>query len=225
MARKTLKRTGDDQEADSRRRHWELTIGICTIITTIIAVLAYAIPRGNSSNGDDALQESVGSPLQPKSCTGDLTVAPPENARVAIDLFVATPGSKCEWAPVLSPVKPGHRISLLLRYENASNRSQKDVAVRLKLPDGLVAVPTSTHLYNSDNAGGVLYDSDELWGDGIVIGDYAAGAVAYVTQTVRALGASPLACGINKRRAIGFAQPHGMNYFYNTADVNVMSRC
>ena len=120
---------------------------------------------------------------------------------------------------------PGDMMKYMITYQNTGNTTQKSVIIRDSLPPHMTLVPNSTYLYNSNNANGVLYNSNNVVNGGIVIGDYAPGAGAYVIFSVKIDDASKLACGNNDFRNVGVAHPQGMNEYYNTAITNVMNQC
>lgn len=121
--------------------------------------------------------------------------------------------------------KPGDTLKYMITYQNTGNTQQNDVVIRDSLPPKMALVPGSTYLYNSTNPNGVKYNSDNITNGGIVIGNYAPGAGAYVTFEVTIPAESTLACGDTEFRNVGVAHPGNMNEYYNTAITNVNKQC
>jgi len=86
-------------------------------------------------------------------------------------------------------------------------------------------VPHGTHLYNSTNPSGILIASDNISSGGIVIGDYAPRAGAYILFSVALPFADTLQCGWTDYRAVGVVHPRGANEYYNTTESDVFRPC
>ncbi len=85
-----------------------------------------------------------------------------------------------EWIEDSIDAKVGDIIEFQTQYRNLSEESQYGVAIRGILPEGLQYVEGSTILYNSNFPDGEPVESDGITTSGISIGNYSAGANAYV---------------------------------------------
>lgn len=74
----------------------------------------------------------------------------------------------------------GDIVQFQMQYVNISDETQFHVAVRDILPQNLKYVEGSTKLYNTLYPGGISIDQDNLVTNGILIGNYNAGANAYI---------------------------------------------
>ncbi len=91
----------------------------------------------------------------------------------------------------------GDKVEFQIQYKNTSDKSQTHVVLRDILPPNLCYVSNSIKLKNSNYPNGATVNGDGLVGDnGFLIGDYAAGANAYVMFTAEVVDDS-LACGQN----------------------------
>lgn len=82
----------------------------------------------------------------------------------------------------------GDIVEFQLQYINAGDSSHRDVAVRDILPNSLRYVENSTRLYNTDYPDGIVIDQDSIATNGILIGNYAAGANAFVRFRAEVVG-------------------------------------
>lgn len=82
-------------------------------------------------------------------------------------------------------VKAGDLIEVQFSYENTSDETQQGVCVNVVLPRGMELVPGTTKLYNNKYPDGAILDQDTIHAGYINIGNYAAGANAYVRCTVQ----------------------------------------
>jgi len=121
--------------------------------------------------------------------------------------------------------KPGDTLKYLITYQNTGNTTQNDVVIRDSLPAHMKLVPGSTKFANATYPQGKAATSDDVVNGGIIIGNYAPGANAYVTFEVKIDEAAKLACGENEFRNVGVARPKGMNEYYNTAITKVNREC
>lgn len=121
--------------------------------------------------------------------------------------------------------QPGDTLKYLITYQNTGNTVQNNVIIRDSLPPHMTLVPGTTYLANATYPSGKLVNSDDVVNGGIIIGNYGAGANAYVTFEVKIDAASSLACGANEFRNVGVAHPSGMNEYYNTAITMVNRSC
>ena len=92
----------------------------------------------------------------------------------------------------------GDKINYQIYYKNTSGASQKDVMIKDTLPaGGKVSYKNgTTMLYNSDYPNGKVMP-DGITGQGINIGNYAAGANAYIRFTAEIVSADKLDCNDN----------------------------
>ncbi len=121
--------------------------------------------------------------------------------------------------------KSGDTLKYLITYQNTGNTTQNDVVIRDSLPPHMKLVPGSTKFANATYPQGKAATSDDVVNGGIIIGNYAPGANAYVTFEVKIDEASKLACGENEFRNVGVARPKSMNEYYNTAITKVTREC
>ena len=121
--------------------------------------------------------------------------------------------------------KPGDTLSYLISYQNTGNTVQHDVIIRDSLPPHMTLVPGTTKLANATYPQGKAVASNDVANGGIIIGNYGAGANAYVTFDVKIDDASKLSCGTNEFRNVGVAHPKDMNEYYNTAITMVNKEC
>jgi len=142
---------------------------------------------------------------------------------VSIDKYVRENGGST-WATSIT-AKPGDTIQYEIAYKNTGNTTEENVEFRDQLPTGITYVPGSTMLKNSVYPNGTTVKSDAIVANGIIADSYAPGAAGYVMFTAKVADESALSCGNNLLRNIAYVQPQGMNYYYNTADVNVSKTC
>ena len=90
--------------------------------------------------------------------------------------------------------KEGDTVEYQIYYKNTSGVSEKNVQILDKLGSNQTYVKGSTKLYNAVNPKGLAITSDEITGKGINIGDYAAGAEAYIRFRVTVKN-NNLGCG------------------------------
>ena len=159
-------------------------------------------------------------PCQAGSVTVEARVMVPG---VSVDKFVRLKGDH-NWVTSIT-ANPGDTVQYEIVYKNTGNTDENNVVVRDTLPSGMTLVAGTTNLANATNPNGVLYTSDAVAGNGIVIGNYSPGANAFVMFDAKVPAADKLVCGDNQLRNVGMVQPEGMNFYYNTADVNVNKAC
>lgn len=124
----------------------------------------------------------------------------------------------------------GDKVEFQVQYKNLSDVRQPGVTIRNVLPEGLRYVEGSTYLYNTLHPNGIQILEDNVISNGIIIGNYAAGANAYVRITAEVVG-DTLACG--KTMLVDWAQGQaGPDADYNKqivlqdyARVNVVKVC
>jgi len=141
---------------------------------------------------------------------------------LTVDKYVRLKG-QTDWKTSIS-AKVGDTVQYEIAYHNTGNTVQNDVEFRDQLPKGISYVAGSTKLKSGNYPNGLNVTSDAIVTDGITTGDYAPGAAGYVMFEAKISGEN-LVCGANTLRNIGYVQPSGMNYYYNTADVTVNKDC
>lgn len=145
---------------------------------------------------------------------------------LTVDKFVRAAGdtNSNDWVRSMN-ANIGDKLQYLIEYHNTGNSYEKNVEFRDQLPVGLAFIPGSAKVKDSEFANVHQAIFDNVVKDGITTGTYAPGAAAYVTFEVQVQDASWYQCGNNLLRNIAFVQPEDMNYYYNTADVNVTKQC
>lgn len=141
---------------------------------------------------------------------------------VSIDKSVRLKGTH-NWTRSIS-AKPGDTVQYLISYKNDGNSTEKNVVIGDKLPKGVTYVPGTTYLAN-DSAPNGKKVPDGVTTKGVIVGTYLPGANAFVMFDAKLPTADQLACGDNMLRNIASAQPQGMNYYWNTADVTINKKC
>ena len=121
-------------------------------------------------------------------------------------------------------VNPGDSVDYLITYTNTGTMTQEDVAIYDILPAGVTYVTGSTYVANNKNPNGVK-SADGITGDGINIGDYAAGEIAYIKFSAIVPANDKLAdCGNNILVNTGKAVTAN-GYKTDTANVTVIRTC
>jgi uncharacterized repeat protein (TIGR01451 family) len=105
---------------------------------------------------------------------------------------VAIPGQA--WTKSTT-VTPGSTVSYLLTVKNTGNDVLNNLSVRDALPAHEHIITGTTSITNASNPNGVAAGNDNLVSNGINIGNYDAGAVAYVKFKATVDPASLLPCG------------------------------
>jgi uncharacterized repeat protein (TIGR01451 family) len=143
---------------------------------------------------------------------------------LTVDKFVRHAGDK-DWSRSIN-ANLGDKIQYEIAYKNTGNTVEKNVEFRDQLPKGITYTAGSTKLMNGNYPSGTAITSDAVVTNGILTGDYAPGATGFILiDAVVDTNNANLKCGNNLLRNIGFVQPKDMNYYYNTADVNVNKEC
>ena len=121
-------------------------------------------------------------------------------------------------------VNPGDSVDYLITYRNTGTVTQNDVIISDILPQGVVYTAGSTYVANSTNPNG-LKVSDNIIKNGINIGNYAAGAAAYIKYSATIVENSALPnCGANTLHNIAKAQTaNGTKE--DDADITVNKTC
>lgn len=119
-----------------------------------------------------------------------------ENPGFEVTKKVAIPGQA--WTENVA-VNPGDTVSYQIHFKNTGNTQLDKVVVRDRLPQGVKIVPNSTKLFTGTYPNGTDVGNDGVVGDGgLLIGNYAPGAGAYVTFKATMPKLEDLACGDNK---------------------------
>lgn len=120
---------------------------------------------------------------------------------------------------------PGDTLKYLITYKNAGNTVQNQVLIRDNLPPQMTLVSGSTYVYNQAHPDGIQIPDNDITAGGIDIGNYGAGAIAYIELQAQVPQASALGCGTNLFQNVGGAQPQGMQWYYNVASTVVNKTC
>lgn len=128
------------------------------------------------------------------------------------------------WSTAIT-AKAGESVEYLIGYKNAGNAQQDNVVIADKLPTNVTYVPGTTQVKNAYWNGVYTTVADGVTAGGIDIGSYTPGSNAYVKFEAKLPAEDKLACGSNLLRNTATAQPKGMSYYYNTADVTVTKDC
>lgn len=133
-------------------------------------------------------------------------------------------GETGKWAGS-NTAKPGDTVRYLIGYQNMGNTNQANVMVRDTLPAHMSIVPGTTTLTNSAIPDGQAVGNDNVVTDGVNIGNYGAGANAYVTFEAKIDDADKLACGTNDLRNSAGVTPSGMSQYTASAVTTVTRDC
>jgi uncharacterized repeat protein (TIGR01451 family)/LPXTG-motif cell wall-anchored protein len=95
-------------------------------------------------------------------------------------------------------VNPGDSVDFLITYKNTGSTTQNDVVISDVLPTGLSYTKDTTYLVNSTDPNGLKVSDNIVTTGGINIGNYKAGAAAYVKFTAKVAPSDALSCGENK---------------------------
>ncbi|MFZ1248788.1 MAG: DUF11 domain-containing protein [Candidatus Saccharimonadales bacterium] len=129
-----------------------------------------------------------------------------------------------DWATAIT-AKPGETVEYLIGYKNTGNVQQNNVVIADKLPAKVTYVAGTTQVKNAYWNGVYTTVPDGVTSGGINIGNYTPGSNAFVKFEAKMPAADQLECGGNLLRNTATAQPEGMSYYYNTADVNITKTC
>ena len=120
-------------------------------------------------------------------------------------------------------VSAGDSVDYLITYNNTGTTDQNDVVINDILPAGISYVDGTTFVANDTNPDGIPV-SDNITKGGINIGNYAAGANAYVKFTAKVAAEKDLTCGVNTIRNLAKAETNNGTKS-DTADVTVDKKC
>lgn len=121
--------------------------------------------------------------------------------------------------------KPGDTMRYLISYQNSGSDAQRKVMVRTTLPVGAQIVPGTTMLTNAVTPAGAKFDSDSVSTTGIDIGNYGAGANAFVSFEAKLPAAERLKCGANELRNVATVKPENLNEYYGSSVTIVTREC
>ena len=107
---------------------------------------------------------------------------------------VAIPGQP--WAKTTT-ANPGDTVAYMLTVKNTGNDVLNNLSVRDKLPTNESIVSGSTVIYSGNHPEGVPVKVDNLVSNGLNIGNYDAGSIAYVKFKASIADGTKLTCGEN----------------------------
>ncbi len=121
-------------------------------------------------------------------------------------------------------VNPGDSVDYLITYKNTGTTAQQNVAIYDVLPAGVTYIAGTTYLANKQNPNGVK-SVDGITGNGINIGNYAPGEMAYIKFSAKVADNKDLAnCGNNTLVNTGkVVTANGSKT--DTANVTVVKKC
>lgn len=119
--------------------------------------------------------------------------------------------------------KPGAEIQYKVSYKNTGTMNQNNVVMKDTLPKGVSLVKGSGVLTNSSNPNGKTI-SDDMFTNGINIGNYGPNSEATVTYKLKIAEAKDLTCGVNKLKNIAKIETENGSK-EDTADVEVDVEC
>ena len=199
--------------------------GVATILVLVLSLLGafhvwpFNKPQSVVITGT-VKKPAVGEEAGPACPTG---TAEPGGA-LSVDITVKMKDTRW-WTAELAPVDPGSVVRLLISYKNTSRKVQRQVAVRVHLATGMRLVPNSTYLADSSHPDGLKIESNDVDQNGLNIGNFGAGANAFLVFKAAIPGAGDLKCGWTMLRPTAFVQPEKMNYYWNTASLHANKVC
>jgi hypothetical protein len=178
---------------------------------------------GSSTAGSDP--NPHGPTVSTNSCPVNRTPQRGSIDTLAVDLFVRRYLDGECWDTRAVVGETPSTVELEIRYANTSDAVQKDVEFRISLAPGLYLVPGSTYLKNTIYPTGINLNTDALVSNGVILQSYEPGSVGYVAFEVQTPAIGDLKCGLNVLRTVAYVQPKGLDYFYNTADIDLTRAC
>ena len=122
-------------------------------------------------------------------------------------------------------VNIGDSVDYLVTYKNTSTVAQDNVVIKDVLPAGISYIAGSTSVANGTNPNGVTVGDNITTATDINIGDYAAGAAAYIKFSAKVSASKDsLVCGLNTFHNIARAETDDGNK-EDDADVTVTKEC
>lgn len=150
--------------------------------------------RGGVLIGYDKLDGKIPGCYQ-YACYIGITVKAVYDYEYSVETHVRPAGTKGDnWTKNLQ-ANIGDRLEYQIEYENTSDETQNDVALRDVLPENVEYIPGTTRIWNEFHDGDTI-DQDDLVTNGIAIGSYGPGANAYVRFNAKIID-EDLACGSN----------------------------
>lgn len=137
---------------------------------------------------------------------------------VIVKCYVRMRGSS-EW-DTWTVARPDDALEFLIRFDNPTDRTLKNVAVGNNLPKYLSYVEGSTELRCGAFPSGTSIESDNVTKGGIDVGHYEPGAVGYVLFAARVDPASAFErLGTYDVRNVGVVRPADLTEHHNIAKV------
>ncbi len=132
-----------------------------------------------------------------------------------------------KWREVVN-AKIGDKVDWRIWFKNAGSTRLANVKVVDTLPSHVSVVPGSIKLYNGNHPNGYTYTDDAVQMGGkqinVDIGNYAAGADAYLVFTTTSNDAEILRCGNHQIANIAYTTPEGFGAIGDDARVNVIGK-
>ena len=120
--------------------------------------------------------------------------------------------------------QPGQTVDYLVQYKNTGTTRQNDVVIKDQLPKGMTYVNGSTKVANSNNPNGIAVDDGITTESGINIGNYEAGANAFVMFSAKVKSLAELECGTNSLKNVARADTNN-GWKEDDATVTVTKEC
>lgn len=122
-------------------------------------------------------------------------------------------------------VNPGDSVDYLVTYKNTGTTDQNNVVIKDTLPAGVAYTSGTTYVANSANPNGVKVSDNIITASGINIGNYKAGAAAYIKFTAKVTDNDSLpTCGINTLHNVAKAETNNGTKS-DGADITVTKNC
>lgn len=121
--------------------------------------------------------------------------------------------------------KPGETMRMLIGYQNTAIQPQNGVSVRAALTKDATLNAGTTTITNAVQPNGAPANSDEVAGKGLNIGNYKAGANAFVAFDFTLPSADKLTCGMNRLQNSGVVELANGSEYYATALTRVNREC
>ncbi len=227
---------------DNKLQFWGIVLAALGVVGGSVIVPIMFSGGGNSARiGTNTGQVNVGGTVnnyvtqendpnpngphvQSNSCP-QVPGASQSSSTTSIDLLVRPYENGECWARATTVGLTPSTIEFEIAYTNTSKMLQKDVVLGVKLANGLTIVPGTTYLASDSSPNGQHLDTDAIDTSGVVIGSYDPGANAFLAFRAETPSVGDLHCGSNRLRTIATVQPRGLNYFYNTADIDLTKTC
>jgi len=143
---------------------------------------------------------------------------------VKVTKEVEVKGEQDKWSTT-NTAKPGDTLKYLIGYQNTGNITQTKVMASDVMPAHVTFVPGSAVLTSTNNPNGLKLSDDIAKAGGVSIGDFAAGANAYVVFEATVDSADKLTCGSNDIRNTATVQPANMSAYTANAVTTVKRDC